>query len=83
VNDSTGNHIAHFANVGQLVTWIANISGTWSGDGVAVCPTGTTCQVRYSTVGNKSALINGNSCTTLIGLPNGLPIINDPNFKPF
>jgi hypothetical protein len=83
VHDSAGDRIADFANVGQLVTWTSNVTGAWTGNGViGTPPSGTTYQVRYSTVGNKTVSINGTLCQTKSG-GTSLPIINDPNFHEF
>jgi hypothetical protein len=92
ITDASGSHVATFANVGQLVTWIATGVGTsysWSGDGVVGSPTGSTYPVRYSTIGSKKVSLSISGATAVPcytatnGLLNGLPVINDPNFQPF
>jgi hypothetical protein len=73
---------ATFANVGQLVTWTA-VGGAspykWVDGTTISSQTGPTYQVRYSTIGKKVVTSSGIPCTPV----GGLPIINDPNFKPF
>jgi hypothetical protein len=91
VSSATGLVPATSANVNQRVTWIASSTGSvsWGGDGVAGSPTGSRLVMQYSTIGNKHMSITVGSstpvsCTSPIdGLPNGLPITNNPNFHEF
>jgi hypothetical protein len=95
VTVSGNSHIASYANVGQLVEWkVATATGayTWSenSSGVPVLGTpGQSFSTRYSTIGNKTMYLKVGdaspvTCTTMTnGLPNGLPVVNNPGFQEF
>jgi hypothetical protein len=74
---------APFAGVGQLVTWVANTLGTWSGATDGGSSSGQNYLIRYSTVGNKKVYLTVGAttvqCTTDV---DGLPILNNPIFVP-
>ena len=90
-----GLKLASFANIGQQVTWKANVTGTtpytWSttSGGAQVGPTSGDYVVRYQTIGNKALWINVQGqapvqCNIATDLTNhSLPIINDPTYKEF
>jgi hypothetical protein len=90
LTSTSGTNAATSANVGQLVTWTATAESgasiSWKDNGVVVSATGLTYPVKYSTIGKKNVTmsINNGPYTNICEVPvGGLPIINNPNFKPF
>lgn len=93
--DESGNKPATFANINQPVTWRTKTTGgdvySWTGSVAAgTNPTGMSYTISYPTIGNRSVSLKISSTTPYVpcttaqnGLPNGLPIVNNPNYQPF